>query len=85
MFCTLTFYRGLRFWRGLLVLKFTAAVRGFTWAYFFVGGGGGGQCQATLGSFQQRAEEEPSIDGTHPELAGETETSKPFEIWVGRD
>ena len=34
MFCTFTFDRGLRFWSGLLVLKFTAAVGAFTWAYF---------------------------------------------------
>ena len=36
MFCTLTFDRGLRFGSGLLVLKFTAAVGVFTWAYIFV-------------------------------------------------
>ena len=29
-----TFDRGLRFWSGLLVLKFTAAVGVFTCAYF---------------------------------------------------
>ena len=36
-FCVLHFNifdRGLRFWSGLLVLKFTAAVGVFTWAYF---------------------------------------------------
>ena len=33
MFCTFTFDRGLRFGSGLLLLKFTAAVGVFTWAY----------------------------------------------------
>ena len=33
MFCIFTFGRELRFWSGLLVLKFTAAVGVFTWAY----------------------------------------------------
>ena len=37
MFCTFTFDRGLPFLSGLLVLKFTAAVGVFTWAYFFGG------------------------------------------------
>ena len=35
MFCTSTFDRGLRFCSGLLILKFTAAVGVFTWAYLF--------------------------------------------------
>ena len=34
MFCIFTCDRGLRFWSGLLVSKFTAAVGVFTWAYF---------------------------------------------------
>ena len=33
MFCTFTFDRRLRFWSGLLVLEFTAAVGVFTWTY----------------------------------------------------
>ena len=33
MFGAFTFDRGPRFWSSLLVLKFTAAVGAFTWAY----------------------------------------------------
>ena len=36
MFCTFTFDRGLRFWNGLLELKFTAAVGVLTWASFIL-------------------------------------------------
>ena len=32
-----TFDRGFRFWSALRVLKFTAAVGVFTWAYFLGG------------------------------------------------